>query len=92
MNNQRLENGELVDLTPAEIEEKAMRKAAYDAAEPQRALDEAIAKRTARYAAESDPLKIEAEYDAQVNNTEPDYTAWMAKVAEIKADIPLPTV
>lgn len=42
------------------------------------------------YSAESDPLKNEAEYDALVNGTEPDYTAWMAAVEAIKARYPLP--
>lgn len=42
------------------------------------------------YRAESDPLKIEAEYDAQIDGVEPDYSAWLAKVAEIKARYPLP--
>jgi hypothetical protein len=42
------------------------------------------------YRIESDPLKLEAEYDAQVSSTEPDYTAWLTKVAQIKARFPLP--
>ncbi len=49
-----------------------------------------LAQRRAAYAAESDPLKIEAEYDALIKGSEPDYTAWRAKVAEIKARIPKP--
>lgn len=48
------------------------------------------AQRQAAYVAESDPLKNEAEYDAIVAGTDPDYTAWLAKVAEIKARYPLP--
>lgn len=47
-------------------------------------------KRKGAYIEESDSLKNEAEYDALVNNTEPDYTAWLAKVAEIKLRYPLP--
>lgn len=46
--------------------------------------------RRATYREESDHLKIEAEHDAIVAGTEPDYTAWLAKVAEIKARHPLP--
>lgn len=53
-------------------------------------LEQVHAKRQAAYAAESDPLKNEAEYDAIVAGESPDYTAWMAKVAEIKDRYPLP--
>lgn len=53
-------------------------------------LEQAQTQRQAAYVAESDPLKNEAEYDAIVAGTEPDYTAWLAKVAEIKARYPLP--
>lgn len=48
------------------------------------------AKRLAAYRAESDQLKIAAEYDALIASTSPDYSAWQAKVAEIKARYPLP--
>jgi len=41
--------------------------------------------RRAAYVAESDPLRAEADYDALINGTEPDYTAWMAAVEAIKA-------
>lgn len=50
--------------------------------------DSIKAKRLSAYKVESDPLKNEAEYDAIVNGTEPDYTAWLAKVAEIKLRYP----
>lgn len=53
-------------------------------------IEQVQAKRQASYVAESDPLKNEAEYDAIIAGTEPDYTAWLAKVAEIKARLPLP--
>jgi hypothetical protein len=53
-------------------------------------LEQVLAKRQAAYVAESDPLKNEAEYDAIIAGTEPDYTAWLAKCAEIKARLPLP--
>ena len=43
------------------------------------------------YAAESDPIKNEADYDALVSGTTPDYTAWMAAVEAIKARYPLPS-
>lgn len=52
--------------------------------------DSIKAKRLAAYIRESDPLKNEAEYDAIVNGAQPDYTLWLAKVAEIKARYPLP--
>ncbi len=53
-------------------------------------IEEIHALRQAAYTYESDPLKLEAEYDALINNTEPDYTAWIAKVQEIKERYPLP--
>ena len=48
------------------------------------------ARRLEAYKMESDPLKIEAEYDALESSVEPDYTDWRAKVAEIKERYPLP--
>lgn len=53
-------------------------------------LEQVHALRRAAYVAESDPLKTEAEYDALLAGTEPDYTAWRAAVAAIKACYPLP--
>ncbi|UVL53931.1 hypothetical protein [Pseudomonas sp. B21-035] len=50
----------------------------------------ALASRRAAYAAESDRLKFEAEYDALAAGTEPDYSAWIAAVAAIKERYPLP--
>lgn len=55
-------------------------------------VDEARANRLAAYRIESDPLKIEAEHDAIVNGGGPDYSAWLAKVAEIKERYPFPVV
>ncbi|EMO0330279.1 hypothetical protein RXE55_002191, partial [Pseudomonas aeruginosa] len=49
------------------------------------------AARANAYRLESDPLKTEAEFDAIKAGTEPDYSAWIAKVEEIKARIPLPS-
>ncbi|GAB3469160.1 hypothetical protein GCM10027398_17720 [Azotobacter salinestris] len=49
-----------------------------------------LAQRSRAYRLESDPLKLEAEYDALIAGTEPDYSAWLAKVAEIKERYPLP--
>lgn len=46
--------------------------------------------RRAAYVAESDPIKNEADYDALVSGTAPDYTAWIAAVEAIKARYPLP--
>ena len=51
---------------------------------------EVFLNRSQAYLKESDPLKVEAEYDAMKNGTEPDYTKWMEKVAEIKARYPFP--
>ena len=44
-------------------------------------------KRAERYKAESDPLKIEAEYDAQIAGVEPDYSEWINAVQKIKAEL-----
>lgn len=55
------------------------------------ALERARAARSAAYRAESDPLRLEAEYDARSSGQPVDYSHWLAKVAEIKARIPLPT-
>lgn len=46
--------------------------------------------RRAAYAAESDLLKTEAEYDAMISNADPDYSEWLTAVAEIKLRFPLP--
>lgn len=54
--------------------------------------NEWLSNRSQAYLKESDPLKIEAEYDAMKNGTQPDYTKWMEKVAEIKARYPFPEV
>ena len=51
---------------------------------------EVLNKRSAAYKTESDPLKIEAEYDAMKNGTTPDYSKWVAKVSEIKSRYPFP--
>ncbi|ETU83063.1 hypothetical protein Q094_05830 [Pseudomonas aeruginosa PS42] len=48
------------------------------------------AARANAYRLESDPLKTEAEFDAIKAGTEPNYSAWIAKVEEIKARYPLP--
>ncbi|HFT2195778.1 TPA: hypothetical protein ACRNRH_001588 [Pseudomonas aeruginosa] len=53
--------------------------------------DAATAARANAYRLESDPLKTEAEFDAIKAGVEPDYSAWMAKVEEIKARFPLPS-
>ena len=44
-------------------------------------------KRAERYKLESDPLKIEAEYDAQIAGIKPDYTEWINAVQKIKAEL-----
>ncbi|MGP3790301.1 hypothetical protein [Pseudomonas sp. B392_1p] len=53
-------------------------------------VEQVQALRREAYAAESDPLKNEAEYDALSTGLEPDYTAWIAAVQAIKARYPLP--
>ncbi|MFU5513050.1 hypothetical protein ACM7V7_13435 [Pseudomonas aeruginosa] len=52
--------------------------------------DAIVAERANAYRLESDPLKTEAEFDAIKAGTEPDYSAWVAKVEEIKARYPRP--
>ncbi|HEP9171740.1 TPA: hypothetical protein ACVGJ5_007099 [Pseudomonas aeruginosa] len=42
------------------------------------------------YCTESDPLRLEAEYDAIATGTEPDLAAWVAAVQAIKERYPLP--
>ncbi|WP_240997667.1 hypothetical protein [Pseudomonas viridiflava] len=46
--------------------------------------------RLAAYRQFSDHLKLEAEFDAISSGKEPDYSAWLAKVEEIKALYPMP--
>ena len=55
-------------------------------------LDAVLSSRQAAYLSESDPLRLEADYDALSQDREPDYTAWLASVAAIKARYPLPAV
>ncbi|MBJ2182847.1 hypothetical protein JC795_32255 [Pseudomonas veronii] len=54
------------------------------------AMDIVLASRRAAYLVESDPLRLEADYDALSQGLAPDYTAWLASVAAIKARYPLP--
>lgn len=54
------------------------------------ALELALSSRRAAYLSESDPLRLEADYDALSQGLEPDYTGWLASVAAIKARFPLP--
>ncbi|WP_109390131.1 hypothetical protein [Pseudomonas aeruginosa] len=68
-------------LVTPEQQAEDRRQAEYDAA---------TAARANAYRLESDPLKTEAEFDAIKVGTEPDYSAWIAKVEEIKARYPLP--
>ncbi|EIU7142213.1 TPA: hypothetical protein SL402_002220 [Pseudomonas aeruginosa] len=68
-------------LVTPEQQAEDRRQAEYDAA---------VAARADAYRLESDPLKTEAEFDAIKAGTEPDYSAWIAKVEEIKARYPLP--
>ncbi|MFS8917572.1 hypothetical protein [Pseudomonas aeruginosa] len=68
-------------LVTPEQQAEERRQAEYDAA---------AAARSNAYRLESDPLKTEAEFDAIKAGVEPDYSAWVAKVEEIKARYPLP--
>lgn len=52
--------------------------------------DEVRQARLSAYRIESDPLKIEAEHDALLSGTGPDYGPWLQKVGEIKDRYPLP--
>ena len=53
-------------------------------------LEFTLSNRRAAYLSESDPLRLEADYDALSQGCEPDYTAWLASVADIKSRFPLP--
>ncbi|MDV6875260.1 hypothetical protein FA568_10695 [Pseudomonas aeruginosa] len=68
-------------LVTPEQQAEERRRAEYDAA---------TAARANAYRLESDPLKTEAEFDAIKAGVEPNYSAWIAKVEEIKARFPLP--
>ncbi|HFX0496115.1 TPA: hypothetical protein ACIDX0_006757 [Pseudomonas aeruginosa] len=68
-------------LVTPEQQAEERRQAEYDAA---------AAARANAYRLESDPLKTEAEFDAIKAGVEPNYSAWIAKVEEIKARFPLP--
>ncbi|EMN5287285.1 hypothetical protein Q030_03604 [Pseudomonas aeruginosa BWHPSA017] len=68
-------------LVTPEQQAEERRQAEYDAA---------TAARANAYRLESDPLKTEADFDAIKAGVEPDYSAWVAKVEEIKARYPLP--
>ncbi|HCF6589331.1 TPA: hypothetical protein ACKP02_005528 [Pseudomonas aeruginosa] len=57
---------------------------------PDDALAEVQELRRQAYRTESDPLRLEAEYDAIATSTAPDLSAWMAAVRAIKARYPLP--
>ncbi|EIU2887137.1 hypothetical protein KUT41_30710 [Pseudomonas aeruginosa] len=48
------------------------------------------AQRRQAYRTESDPLRLEAEFDAITAGTKPDLAAWVAAVQAIKARYPLP--
>ncbi|MDY1100540.1 hypothetical protein [Pseudomonas aeruginosa] len=57
---------------------------------PDDALAEVQELRRQAYRTESDPLRLEAEYDSIATGTAPDLSAWMAAVRAIKARYPLP--
>lgn len=54
-------------------------------------LDAIFATRRAAYLSESDPLRLEADYDGLSQGNAPDYTAWLASVADIKKRYPIPS-
>lgn len=60
-------------------------------AEPQPPTIESVQMmRQMRYKNESDGLYIEAIKDGMLNNTAPDFTAWLAKVEQIRTELPYP--
>ena len=75
---------ELVEMTPEEVE------AHLNPPPVSLTLEQIQELRRRAYIAESDPLRNEADYDALINGTEPDYTEWLAAVAAIKDRYPLP--
>lgn len=75
---------DLVKMAPVEVQEH------INPAPVPLTLEQVQALRQSAYVAESDPLKIEAEYDAIVEGTDPDYAKWLSKVTEIKARFTLP--
>jgi hypothetical protein len=85
-------DGEILELTPAEIAALEARDAAWMAAQPVALLKDVRDRRAAAYRAESDPLAIRAQRLAWLNDTgaaqaQADY---LAKVADIKARFPYP--
>lgn len=84
---EKLGKGYLVTMVNGKLSIKGPKK---PTAEQQREITRT--ERLIAYRNESDPLKIEADYDAVINGGEPDYTRWAAKVAEIKQRYPLPVV
>ena len=75
---------ELVEMTPEEVD------AHLNPPPVPLTLEQIQELRRRAYVTESDPLKNEADYDALINGTEPDYTEWLAAVAAIKDRYPLP--
>lgn len=69
-----------VDGRPTEVEPPA----------PVWTVEQILWMRLEAYRVESDPLKLEAEHDALKAGVAPDYTAWLAKVEEIKLRYPKP--
>lgn len=53
-------------------------------------IEDVWSQRKSAYILESDGLKMEADYDAISSDSQPDYSAWLAKVSEIKLRFPLP--
>ncbi|HFT7943531.1 TPA: hypothetical protein ACGR77_000936 [Pseudomonas aeruginosa] len=58
----------------------------------QQEYDAVVARRAEAYRLESDPIKTEVEFDSIRAGVETDYSAWFAKVEEIKARYPLPRI
>lgn len=57
---------------------------------PDDLLQEVYAARRAAYQKEADPLRLEAEYDALITESAPDFTKWIEAVQSIKDRFPLP--
>lgn len=84
-------NGVDFPLTPEDEIELLAEWAANAPSEPAPpTLEDIQAQRLVAYKSESDPLKIEADYEAYTNGHAPDYDAWVAKVEEIKERYPIP--
>lgn len=70
--------------------DRAGRPVWVDVVIPPDTLAQVLEKRQAAYAAESDPIKLEIEFEALKNGTAPDYRPWIEAVENIKTRLPKP--